>query len=189
MRLEDARYETFRAGLPQVLNEIESREGQQMDRTMSTVEMLTQTELRDAFEAYCTGTKIGFLAARLNIYPAELQKTFDRMTKERGITPKSAQPVSHDSKRYHVVSEGSERQSAHDKQANTIQGLQERLFRELDRLDDVDVSNKEALEAEVARSRAVEGISKAIIDNVDLMMRATQLKATLSVNMPKMLEG
>jgi len=73
----------------------------------------------------------------------------------------------------------------------TLEQLNIELFSELHRLREVDASDPDALEAEVKRSKAVEGISKTIIANANTVLDVTRLRAEYSkqVNVPRMLEG
>ena len=139
-----------------------------MDRTRSTVEMLDRKTLADAYEAYAHGMDVGRLAAQLGVYPVELQETFNRMSAER-------------------------ERRAENPRANTLGRLQDALFDELDRLSAIDIGDADALKAEIERSRAVEGIAHATIENVGVAIEATRLKAqytqNATVTMPKLLEG
>jgi hypothetical protein len=73
----------------------------------------------------------------------------------------------------------------------TLEQLNIELFSELHRLRQVDVSDKDALKAEVERSHAVEGISKTIISNASIMLEATKLRTHYDqqLKMPKLLNG
>lgn len=139
-----------------------------MDSTRNTTDMIDRQTMAEAYEAYCHGTDVGRLAARLEVYPAELQRKFDEM--------------------------GAERQRRADSpRANVMGRLQDVLFDELDRLNALDVSDADALKAEAERSRAIEGIAKTSIDNVNMAIEATRLKSQLTQGaamvMPRMLEG
>jgi hypothetical protein len=74
---------------------------------------------------------------------------------------------------------------------NTLGQLNIELFSELHRLREVDASDADALKAEVARSKAVEGIARTIVDNANTMLDVTRLRAEYSkqVTVPKMLDG
>lgn len=139
-----------------------------MDSTRSTVDMIDHKDMAEAYEAYTHGMEVGRLAARLGVYPAELQKKFDEMTAER-------------------------QRRTENPRVNVMGRLQDALFAELDRLGEIDLSDTEALKAEVERSRAVEGIAQVTIANVGVAIEATRLKAQYTQNatvaMPKMLEG
>lgn len=129
--------------------------------------MIDRDTLMDAYDAYAHGTDIGRLAARLEVYPAELQSAFDKITEER-------------------------KRRAESPKANAMSRLQDALFAELDRLGSLDLSDTDALKAEIERSKAVEGIARATIENVGVAIEATRLKAQYTqsaVTMPKLLEG
>lgn len=74
---------------------------------------------------------------------------------------------------------------------NSLGRLNEELFAQLDRLSSVDPTDRSALEAEIERSKAVEGIAKTIIDNAETVLSATRMRASYTKNatMPRMLEG
>lgn len=74
---------------------------------------------------------------------------------------------------------------------NTLGRLNDELFAQLERLREVDASDPEALAAEVSRSKAVEGISRMVVDNAKTVLAATQMRADLTreTAMPRMLEG
>ncbi|MBR2125816.1 MAG: hypothetical protein IJ943_03680 [Akkermansia sp.] len=139
-----------------------------MDATRRTTDMIDRQTLADAYDAYVRGMEVGRLAARLDVYPADLKAKFDEMTAERERRAKSPR-------------------------ANTMGRLQDALFAELDRLDAIDITDTDALKAEVERSKAVEGIARATIENVGVAIEATRLKAqytqNATVTMPKLLEG
>ena len=139
-----------------------------MDSTRNTIDMVDRHDLADAYEAYVHGMEVGRLAARLGVYPADLQKKFDEMTAER-------------------------QKRAESPKANAMGRLQDALFDELDRLGALDLTDTEALKAEIERSKAVEGIARATIENVGVAIEATRLKAQYTQNatviMPKLLEG
>lgn len=139
-----------------------------MDETRNTVDMLTRGTLGEAYEAYCHGMDVGRLAARLEVYPVELQRRFDEMDAER-------------------------QRRATDQRASAMGRLQDVLFDELDRLNELDVGDTDTLKAEAERSRAIEGIAKTAIENVNVAIDATRLKAQLAqgaaIAVPRMLEG
>lgn len=56
--------------------------------------------------------------------------------------------------------------------ANNLNKLNDKLFAQLDRLEDVDLTNNEALMAELARTKATVSISREIIDNAALVLEA-----------------
>ena len=74
---------------------------------------------------------------------------------------------------------------------NTLGRLHDELFAELKRLSDVDASDDAALKAEIDRAKAVEGISRMVVENAKVVMDATMMRAELTheVRAPKMLEG
>lgn len=139
-----------------------------MDATRRTTDMIDRQTLADAYEAYVRGMEVGRLAAKLDVYPADLKAKFDEMTEERERRAKSPR-------------------------ANTMGRLQDALFDELDRLGSLDLTDTDALKAEIERSKAVEGIARATIENVGVAIEATRLKAqytqNATVTMPKLLEG
>lgn len=75
--------------------------------------------------------------------------------------------------------------------SNALGRLNEVLFAELDRLNNVDIGNEEAVRLEISRSKAIEGIAKTTVDNAKTVLDATRLKAEFgrTTQMPKMLEG
>ena len=139
-----------------------------MDATRRTTDMIDRQTLADAYDAYVRGMEVGRLAARLDVYPVDLKAKFDEMTAERERRAKSPR-------------------------ANTMGRLQDALFDELDRLGSLDLTDTDALKAEIERSKAVEGIARATIENVGVAIEATRLKAqytqNATVTMPKLLEG
>ncbi len=74
---------------------------------------------------------------------------------------------------------------------STLSDVNAAMFRELDRLENVGVENKEALAAEIERARAVKGVADTIIGNGNLMLRAAQAQTTVgeAVRMPKGMLG
>lgn len=74
---------------------------------------------------------------------------------------------------------------------NTLGQLNTELFAELIRLREVDATDRDALAAEVSRAKAVEGISRMIVDNARTVLQATEMRAELTreVAIPRMLEG
>ena len=139
-----------------------------MDATRRTTDMIDRQTLADAYDAYVRGMEVGRLAARLDVYPADLKAKFDEMTAERERRAKS-------------------------QKTNAMGRLQDALFDELDRLGSLDLTDTDALKAEIERSKAVEGIARATIENVGVAIEATRLKAqytqNATVTMPKLLEG
>ncbi len=64
------------------------------------------------------------------------------------------------------------------KVSNLLQ-LNDRLFRELDRLE---AAEGDELDDEIERARAIGQMSRTIIDNANTMMRAVQLKQQASMD-------
>lgn len=62
--------------------------------------------------------------------------------------------------------------------SNLIQ-LNDRLFRELDRLEQAEGDD---LDAEIERAKAIGQMSRTVIDNANTMMRAVQLKQQASMD-------
>jgi hypothetical protein len=84
------------------------------------------------------------------------------------------------------------RMEEQDVQNNTLGLLNEKLFAELENLEKVDVKDTKTLDAEVERAKAVEGISKTIIDNAETVLAATRMRMSYTkhaIEMPKLLEG
>ena len=77
--------------------------------------------------------------------------------------------------------------------ANTLGRLNEVLFAELERLNEVDVADEAALRAEVERSKAVQGVAKEINQSAKSQLEAAQFRAEwagAAVAQPsKLLEG
>lgn len=74
---------------------------------------------------------------------------------------------------------------------NTLEGLNDRLFAQLDRLDAVDPKNNEELMAEIARTNATVSISRMVVDNATLVLKAhVAREETFATNydMPDMLK-
>lgn len=73
---------------------------------------------------------------------------------------------------------------------NTLGNLNDVMFEELRRLSEVDVSDRDALDAEISRAKAMEGIAGKVIDNAETIMEATAMRAKLTaatVDVPRML--
>ena len=70
--------------------------------------------------------------------------------------------------------------------------LNNHLFAQLERLNDEEITG-EKLEDEIIRSKAVIGVSKQIIANANVVLRAKSIELEYGKNnekeMPKMLEG
>ena len=76
---------------------------------------------------------------------------------------------------------------------NTLGDLNNHLFAQLERLNDEEITG-EKLEDEITRSKAVIGVSKQIIANANVVLRAKSIqleygKGDNEKEMPKMLEG
>lgn len=65
------------------------------------------------------------------------------------------------------------------------------LFRQLDRLESVDRSDADALRAEIDRSKAVEGITRTVIDNGKLVLDCARAGTAVgeAVSVPKAMLG
>ena len=77
--------------------------------------------------------------------------------------------------------------------ANSLGRLNEVLFAELERLDALDVTDQEALNAEVARSKAIQGMAREINTSARTVLDTAELRAEWAgakfANTPKLLEG
>lgn len=77
--------------------------------------------------------------------------------------------------------------------ANTLGRLNEVLFAELERLNALDVSDADALQAEIERSKAVQGVAKEINTSARSVLETAKLRAEWAgarVAQPsKLLEG
>lgn len=75
---------------------------------------------------------------------------------------------------------------------NTLGVLNNHLFAQLERLNDEEITG-EKLEDEIIRSKAVIGVSKQIIANANVVLKAKSIELEYGKNnekeMPKMLEG
>mgnify|MGYP000297884862 CR=1 FL=1 len=75
---------------------------------------------------------------------------------------------------------------------NTLGDLNNHLFAQLERLNDEEITG-EKLEDEITRSKAVIGVSKQIIANANVVLKAKSIELEYGKNsekeMPKMLEG
>lgn len=69
--------------------------------------------------------------------------------------------------------------------------LNEVLFEELERLGSIDIADEKAVQREIVRSKAIEGIAKTTVDNARTILEATRLRAEYgrTTTMPKMLAG
>lgn len=72
-----------------------------------------------------------------------------------------------------------------------VNALENALFEELRNLQAVDMTDREAVQAAVAHSKAVEGLAQAITDNHNVALDAARLMARpqSDVKLPKLLEG
>ena len=70
---------------------------------------------------------------------------------------------------------------------NNLSALNAALFKQLDRLDSIDPKNRDALENEINRARAVQGIASTIISNGNLVLHAAQASTSVgeAVQVPK----
>jgi len=77
--------------------------------------------------------------------------------------------------------------------ANTLGRLNEILFAELERLNALDATDKDALEAEVERSKAVQGVAKEINTSARSVLETARLRAEWAgargMQTSKLLEG
>ena len=75
---------------------------------------------------------------------------------------------------------------------NTLGDLNNHLFAQLERLNDEEITG-EKLEDEIIRSKAVIGVSKQIIANANVVLKAKSIELEYGKNnekeMPKTLEG
>ena len=75
---------------------------------------------------------------------------------------------------------------------NTLGDLNNHLFAQLERLNDEEITG-EKLEDAIIRSKAVIGVSKQIIANANVVLKAKSIELEYGKNnekeMPKMLEG
>lgn len=55
---------------------------------------------------------------------------------------------------------------------NTLEELNDKLFAQLARLEDVDASDNGALMAEITRTKAVVDVARTIVQNADVVLRA-----------------
>ena len=72
-----------------------------------------------------------------------------------------------------------------------IAGVNEVLFRQLDRLESVDRTDAEAMQAEIARSKAVQQVAGKVIENGRLVLDVAKagVAAGEAVKLPKGLLG
>lgn len=73
--------------------------------------------------------------------------------------------------------------------------LNDRIFRELDRLEELDMSDKDMREAEIDRAHAIEGLASVTISNARTVIDAIRLQRDAEIGIagavavPKMLTG
>ena len=75
---------------------------------------------------------------------------------------------------------------------NTLGELNDVLFEQLRALRGIDVSDHDALEAEIARSKATETLAGAIVKNAQTVLDATRMRAEYTnhvADVPRMLGG
>ena len=84
-----------------------------------------------------------------------------------------------------------ERTIGMERGSNSLGRLNEVLFDELERLNDVDLGDEDAVRREIERSRAIEGVSKNIIENGKTILTATRMRAEFGMDtkVPTLLEG
>lgn len=76
-----------------------------------------------------------------------------------------------------------------------LMDLNDRIFRELDRLEAVDMDDAEARDAEIERAKAIGAMVGRAIENANTVMRAAQMTAdtmddlAVRVAVPRMLIG
>lgn len=74
---------------------------------------------------------------------------------------------------------------------NTLVDLNDQLFEQLERLNDIDLKGDE-LEEEIKRSRAIENVAKQIINNGRLVLDSQKFlddRLNIDNDVPKMLSG
>lgn len=79
-----------------------------------------------------------------------------------------------------------------DSKVNTRGRLNDALFAELERLDQVDPGDAEALRMEISRAQAVQGVAREINASAQTILKAAEYRAEWAgarqATMPKMLE-
>lgn len=73
----------------------------------------------------------------------------------------------------------------------TLEELNDKLFAQLDRLEAVDLKDSEALMAEISRTQATVNISRMVVDNAALILRAHMARENTfgtSYEMPEILQ-
>lgn len=144
---------------------------------------LSDWEVEEAYQEHVTrGTTIANLAARYDVHKKTLGRAFMKLqTLRQRAFARELAPVAAQIEREETI-------MAND---NTLGQLNIELFSELHRLREIDVADVAALDAEVKRSKAVEGIARMVIDNAKTVLSAAEMRAEYSkdATMPRMLEG
>lgn len=77
--------------------------------------------------------------------------------------------------------------------ANTLGRLSEVLFEELERLNSIDPGDRDAIDAEIKRSKAVQGVAREINESAKTVLDTARLRAewagAKTAATPKLLEG
>jgi len=117
------------------------------------------------------------LASRYEVSAKTLQRAFKRMDERRARSDGTGR--ADDDERRPMAS-------------NTMGRLTDALFAELERLEQVDASDRDALRAEIDRSRAVQGIAKELNESAKTILDTARYRAewagARTAAMPKMLE-
>ena len=71
---------------------------------------------------------------------------------------------------------------------NTLADLNNHLFEQLERLNDEELTG-DKLQEEIERGKAMQGIAQTIINNAELVMKATLRKQNDGTEMPALLSG
>ena len=77
------------------------------------------------------------------------------------------------------------------KKTNNLKRVNDILFAQLDRLADVDMTDREKLMTEIERARAVKGLADTVISNGRLVLNAAQASTSVgeAVQIPRMIDG
>ena len=77
------------------------------------------------------------------------------------------------------------------KKTNNLKRVNDILFAQLDRLADVDMTDRERLMTEIERARAVKGLADTVISNGRLALNAAQASTAVgeAVRIPRMIDG